>query len=178
MSWYQTSITLNSKARGCHLVTSEILRQVPEIKNYKIGMANLFLQHTSASLCLNENADPDVRTDMEMGLNKLVPENWPYIHTAEGSDDMNDFRQNALYEFVGILWKPAHLKNALIGASLNIPITNGKLNMGTWQGIDHMHLEEELLSLYKVKKNKMIERALWMCPTITVLMLRVKRAIT
>ncbi|CAG8489511.1 25495_t:CDS:2 [Gigaspora margarita] len=78
----------------------------------------LKVQHTSASLCLNENADPDVRVDMEMGLNKLVPENWPYTHTAEGPDDM-----------------PGHIKNAIIGSSLNIPITNGKLNLGTWQGI-------------------------------------------
>ncbi|CAG8451407.1 13949_t:CDS:2 [Dentiscutata erythropus] len=118
MSWYQTTISLKRKARGCHLITNEIVGQVPEIRNYKIGMANIFLQHTSASLCLNENADPDVRVDMEMGLNKLVPENWPYIHTAEGPDDM-----------------PGHIKNAMIGSSLNIPITNGNLNLGTWQGI-------------------------------------------
>ncbi|CAG8505150.1 11187_t:CDS:2 [Dentiscutata heterogama] len=117
MSWYQATISLKRKARGCHLITNEIMGQVPEIRNYKIGMANIFLQHTSASLCLNENADPDVRVDMEMGLNKLVPENWPYIHTAEGPDDM-----------------PGHIKNAMIGSSLNIPITNGKLNLGTWQG--------------------------------------------
>ncbi|CAH1765650.1 13289_t:CDS:2 [Entrophospora sp. SA101] len=118
MSWYQATIVLKSKSRGCHLVTSEIERQVSEIRNYKIGMANIFLQHTSASLCLNENADPDVRKDMEMALNKIVPENWNYIHTDEGSDDM-----------------PAHVKNAIVGASLNIPVTNGKFNLGTWQGI-------------------------------------------
>ncbi|CAG8805668.1 16100_t:CDS:2, partial [Gigaspora rosea] len=88
MSWYQKTISLKRKARGCHLITNEIVGQVPEIQNYKIGLANIFIQHTSASLCLNENADPDVRVDMEMGLNKLVPENWPYIHTAEGPDDM------------------------------------------------------------------------------------------
>ncbi|CAJ0634390.1 5938_t:CDS:2 [Entrophospora sp. SA101] len=101
MSWYQATIVLKSKSRGCHLVTSEIERQVSEIRNYKIGMANIFLQHTSASLCLNENADPDVRKDMEMALNKI----------------------------------PAHVKNAIVGASLNIPVTNGKFNLGTWQGI-------------------------------------------
>ncbi|CAG8540776.1 6521_t:CDS:2 [Ambispora gerdemannii] len=117
MSWSQTAFRLTSKPRGCHLITNEVERQVAELRDYRVGLANVFLQHTSASLCLNENADPDVREDMEMGLNRLVPENWPYIHSNEGPDDM-----------------PGHLKNALIGASLNIPITNGRLNLGTWQG--------------------------------------------
>ncbi|RIA98838.1 hypothetical protein C1645_731399 [Glomus cerebriforme] len=118
MSWFQKTVNLKSRSRGCHLITREIEKQVPEIEQYKIGMANLFLQHTSASLCLNENADPDVRVDMEMALNKIVSENLPYVHTAEGPDDM-----------------PGHVKCALVGASLNIPITNGKFNLGTWQGI-------------------------------------------
>ncbi|KAG9305390.1 hypothetical protein G9A89_011523 [Geosiphon pyriformis] len=118
MSWHQTTFKLAQKPRGCHLITSEIERQIPELKTFKVGVANVFIQHTSASLCLNENADPDVRRDMEMGLNRLVPENWPYIHTDEGADDM-----------------PGHLKNAILGSSLAIPITNGRFNLGTWQGI-------------------------------------------
>ncbi|KAL1929189.1 hypothetical protein VTP01DRAFT_2248 [Rhizomucor pusillus] len=117
MSWYQKQIRLNPRGKGCHLVHNEIVNQVPEIKNYKIGMANIFLQHTSASLMLNENADPDVRRDMDMGLDRIVPETFPYIHTMEGPDDM-----------------PGHLKSGIIGTSLNIPITNGRLNTGTWQG--------------------------------------------
>ncbi|KAG2226442.1 hypothetical protein INT45_000610 [Circinella minor] len=116
--WYQKQIRLNARNRGCHLVHREIVNQVPEIKNYKVGMANIFLQHTSASLMLNENADPDVRKDMDMGLDKIVPETFPYIHTDEGPDDM-----------------PGHLKSGIVGVSLNIPITNGELNTGTWQGI-------------------------------------------
>ncbi|KAG0276223.1 hypothetical protein BGZ95_007820 [Linnemannia exigua] len=118
MSWAQTTIRLPAKHRGCHLVTHEIEKQLPELKQFSVGMANIFLQHTSASLTLNENADPDVRVDMEMALNKIAPENLPYIHTDEGPDDM-----------------PGHLKSSLFGVSLNIPITNGRLNLGTWQGI-------------------------------------------
>ncbi|KAF8982006.1 hypothetical protein BGZ46_001965 [Entomortierella lignicola] len=118
MSWAQTTIRLPAKARGCHLVTSEIEKQVTELKQYSVGMANLFLQHTSASLTLNENADPDVRVDMEMTLNKLAPESLPYVHADEGPDDM-----------------PGHVKSSLFGVSLNIPITNGRFNLGTWQGI-------------------------------------------
>ncbi|KAF9901368.1 hypothetical protein EC991_006219 [Linnemannia zychae] len=113
-----TTIRLPAKHRGCHLVTREIENQLPELKQFSVGMANIFLQHTSASLTLNENADPDVRVDMEMALNKIAPENLPYIHTDEGPDDM-----------------PGHLKSSLFGVSLNIPITNGRLNLGTWQGI-------------------------------------------
>ncbi|OVE76820.1 hypothetical protein BVX98_04645 [bacterium F11] len=117
--WIQKEITLSTKPRGFHLVTNEIVRQIPEIKEIKKGLAHLFLQHTSASLALNENADPDVRTDMESHFNKMVPEGAPYfVHTLEGSDDM-----------------PAHLKNVILGSSLSIPITNGRLNLGTWQGV-------------------------------------------
>ncbi|KAL9539328.1 hypothetical protein MBANPS3_010327 [Mucor bainieri] len=118
MSWVQKEIRLNERRRGCHLVHKEIVGQLPELKNFKVGMANVFLQHTSASLMINENFDSDVQKDMEMGLNKIVPETFPYIHTAEGPDDM-----------------PGHLKSGIVGVSLNIPITNGKLNLGTWQGI-------------------------------------------
>ncbi|KAI8591919.1 hypothetical protein BDZ88DRAFT_408938 [Geranomyces variabilis] len=117
-AWFQKTISLPSKKRGCHLLTSEILSQVPELKSFTCGMANFFLQHTSAALTINENADPDVRVDMEMMLNKLAPEDAPYIHTDEGADDM-----------------PGHVKSSLFGVSLNIPITNGRLALGTWQGI-------------------------------------------
>ncbi|KAI9263544.1 hypothetical protein EDC94DRAFT_607073 [Helicostylum pulchrum] len=118
MSWVQREIRLNERRRGCHLVHKEIVGQLPELKSFKIGMANVFLQHTSASLMINENFDSDVQKDMEMGLNKIVSEDFPYIHTAEGPDDM-----------------PGHLKSGIVGVSLNIPITDGKLNLGTWQGI-------------------------------------------
>ncbi|CEI99608.1 hypothetical protein G6F70_003582 [Rhizopus microsporus] len=118
MSWFQKEIRLNPRRRGCHLVHNEIVNQIPELRSFKVGLANVFLQHTSASLMINENADPDVQKDMEMGLNKIVPESFPYIHTAEGPDDM-----------------PGHLKSGIVGVSLNIPITNGRLNLGTWQGI-------------------------------------------
>ncbi|ORE10588.1 hypothetical protein BCV72DRAFT_312991 [Rhizopus microsporus var. microsporus] len=118
MSWFQREIRLNPRRRGCHLVHNEIVNQIPELRSFKVGMANVFLQHTSASLMINENADPDVQKDMEMGLNKIVPESFPYIHTAEGPDDM-----------------PGHLKSGIVGVSLNVPITNGRLNLGTWQGI-------------------------------------------
>ncbi|KAI8065443.1 hypothetical protein BC940DRAFT_304106 [Gongronella butleri] len=118
MSWFQKEVRLRSRGQGCYLVHSEIMEQVPEVKNIKLGMANFFLQHTSASLMINENCDPDVRTDMNMALDKIVPETLPYIHTDEGSDDM-----------------PGHVKSGLVGVSLNVPITNGRLNLGTWQGI-------------------------------------------
>ena len=113
----QTEITLRAKTRGFHLVTSEIMSQLPPLP--KTGIINIFTKHTSCGLSINENYDPDVRVDMETIFNHLVPENCPeYQHTLEGSDDM-----------------PAHAKSVLSGVSLTIPITNGKLNMGTWQGI-------------------------------------------
>ncbi|MCM8529248.1 MAG: secondary thiamine-phosphate synthase enzyme YjbQ [Lentisphaeraceae bacterium] len=119
MSWFQKTITLPAKSRGFHLVTSEILRFLPELAKFQIGVAHFFIRHTSASLTINENADPSVRTDFESHFNKMVPENAPYyIHTYEGPDDM-----------------PAHLKSSILGSSISIPITNGRLNMGTWQGI-------------------------------------------
>ena len=113
----QTEIVLNPRSRGFHLITSEIIRQLPE--QPRTGMLNLFIKHTSCGLCINENADPDVRHDMKGIFDRLVPENQPFfLHTFEGSDDM-----------------PSHAKSVISGVSLNIPISNGKLNMGTWQGI-------------------------------------------
>ncbi len=115
----QKEITLQSKKRGFHLITNEILNQIPEIKNIKAGLMHIFIKHTSASLTINENADPDVRVDMETYFNKVVPENAPYfIHTCEGADDM-----------------PAHVKASMFGSSVSIPVTDGRLNLGTWQGI-------------------------------------------
>lgn len=117
--WIQKEIQLKRKNRGFHLITGEILQQIPELKTLSIGMANLFLQHTSASLTINENADPSVRQDFESYFTRTVRENEPYYeHTDEGPDDM-----------------PAHLKSSLLGVSLSIPITHGALNMGIWQGI-------------------------------------------
>ena len=116
--WYQKQITLAAKRRGFHLVTREIVDQLPELKSLEVGLLHVFIQHTSASLTINENADPDVRVDMEMAANHLVPESLPYVHTMEGSDDM-----------------PAHVKGSLMGFSLSIPIRHGQLALGTWQGI-------------------------------------------
>jgi secondary thiamine-phosphate synthase enzyme len=119
MAWYQKEIAMSPKRRGFHLVTREIVSQVPEIGEISVGLAHIFIQHTSASLALNENADPPVRQDMESHFNVIVPENAPYyIHTYEGPDDM-----------------PAHIKAVLLGSSLTIPVSNGNLNLGTWQGI-------------------------------------------
>ena len=117
--WLQKQITLKSRNRGFHLITDEILGALPELSNFQIGMINIFIQHTSASLTINENASSDVRTDMEKHFNKIVPENASYYeHIYEGADDM-----------------PAHIKASLLGQSLNIPIKNGQLSLGTWQGI-------------------------------------------
>jgi len=117
--WLQKEIILKSRDKGFHLITDEILSGIPEIKKINIGLVNLLLKHTSASLTLNENADPDVRTDMKKYFDELVPENLKYLeHTSEGSDDM-----------------PAHIKSSLLGNSVTIPISNGRLNLGTWQGI-------------------------------------------
>lgn len=119
MKFYQKQITLNPFSRGFHLITSEILNAITEISNIEIGMLQVFIKHTSASLTLNENADPTVRMDFETHMKKMVPENMPYYkHDYEGSDDM-----------------PAHIKASLMGASVQIPISNGKLNLGIWQGI-------------------------------------------
>ena len=117
--WIQKTITLRPKPRGFHLVTNEIIQDLPEISQFKIGLINIFIQHTSASLTINENADPSVRQDFESYFNRFVPEGEPYYtHLDEGSDDL-----------------PAHIKGSILGCSLNIPIRDGQLNLGAWQGI-------------------------------------------
>jgi secondary thiamine-phosphate synthase enzyme len=119
MEWIQRTLTLAPKPRGFHLVTQEIIAQVPELRTVAVGLFHVFLQHTSAALALNENADPTVRRDFEAHFNAAVPEQAPYwTHTTEGPDDM-----------------PAHIKAALLGSSLSLPITGGRLALGTWQGI-------------------------------------------
>lgn len=118
MSWEQTKFTLAARSKGSYLVTDEVLRNLPQIKDYEVGILHLFLQHTSAGLTLNENCDPDVRTDMTSSLDRMVPEGDFYIHADEGPDDM-----------------PGHVKSSTIGVSLSIPISNGRLATGTWQGI-------------------------------------------
>ena len=117
--WIQKTFSIPSQSRGFHIITDEVLRNIEEIKNIKTGILHLFIKHTSASLTINEDADPTVRVDFESHFNQIVPENQPYYkHTFEGSDDM-----------------PAHLKASLLGSSVSIPISNGKLVLGTWQGI-------------------------------------------
>lgn len=117
--WIQKELTLSAKNRGFHLITEEIFRAIPELKAINCGLLQLFIKHTSASLTINENADPTVRLDLETHFNKFVPEKAPYYrHDYEGDDDM-----------------PAHIKNAILGSSLTIPITKGELNLGIWQGI-------------------------------------------
>ena len=118
MPWSQREITLRPRPRGVHLVTAEIVDALPELQDLKIGLAHLFIRHTSASLTLNENASPDVRRDFETWFNSAVPEDFSWTHTLEGADDM-----------------PAHVKAALMGTSLSLPISRGRLALGTWQGI-------------------------------------------
>lgn len=115
--WKQVEFRLRERTRGFHLVTSEVLQHLPELPN--VGLLHLFIKHTSCGLSINENADPDVRVDMNSIFNRLVKEREPYYqHTLEGDDDM-----------------PAHAKCTIVGSSITIPITNGRLNLGTWQGI-------------------------------------------
>jgi len=117
--WKQYEFRLAARKRGFHLVTSEVLSQITTLKSIETGILTLFIKHTSASLAINENADPSVRSDLESHFNHFVPENAAYYqHTDEGDDDM-----------------PAHIKNCILGSSLTIPVTNGALNMGIWQGI-------------------------------------------
>ncbi len=119
MPAFQQEISLSPYPRGFHLITSEILRNIPQIKEIKAGICHVFIQHTSASLTVNENADPTVRQDFESHFNQMIPEDAPYyLHNYEGPDDM-----------------PAHLKASLLGSSVSVPITNGRFNLGTWQGI-------------------------------------------
>ena len=119
MKIYQQGIVLRERKRGFHLITDEVLRALPQLNEIKVGMCQVFIQHTSASLCINEDADPTVRIDFETYFNKAIPENDPdYRHDDEGSDDM-----------------PAHLKAAILGSSVTIPLRDGRLALGTWQGI-------------------------------------------
>jgi secondary thiamine-phosphate synthase enzyme len=119
LNFFQKEITLSEKPRGFHLITAEVISNIQEIGTIKVGILHLFIKHTSASLTINENADNTVREDFESHINKMVPENMPYYkHNYEGSDDM-----------------PAHIKASLMGSSVTIPITNGRLNLGIWQGI-------------------------------------------
>ena len=116
---YQKELCISSKPRGFHLITHDVASSFPELKEIKKGILQVFIKHTSASLTINEDADSTVRTDFETHFNEMVPENQPYyLHTTEGSDDM-----------------PAHLKSSILGSSIQIPITNGSLNLGIWQGI-------------------------------------------
>lgn len=117
--WLRKTLVLSAKKRGFHLITAEVLKQLPELHTMQIGLAHFFLQHTSASLTINENADPSVRQDFESYFNRLTPEHAPYFtHILEGADDI-----------------PAHLKSSLLGTQVSIPIQNGQLALGTWQGI-------------------------------------------
>ena len=117
--WYQTKVTLSVKSRGFHIITDEVVDKIPEIEQIKAGLAHIFIQHTSASLTINENADPSVRRDFASHFKRMVPEDPSmYEHTLEGPDDMT-----------------SHIKSSLLGHSVSIPITDGKLNLGTWQGI-------------------------------------------
>jgi secondary thiamine-phosphate synthase enzyme len=119
MPWYQKTFRLPAFKRGFHLITHLIEENMPELRQLEIGLAHIFIHHTSAGLTLNENADPTVRVDFKSHFNEMVPENAPYYrHNYEGPDDM-----------------PAHIKASLLGSSVTIPITNGTLNLGTWQGI-------------------------------------------
>jgi secondary thiamine-phosphate synthase enzyme len=119
MLWTQREILLRPYPRGFHLITSEVVEALPELRTVRAGLLQVFIRHTSASLTLNENADPTVRADFESHLNRMVPENAPYYrHTLEGPDDMS-----------------AHIKASLMGAAVSVPVTSGRLNLGTWQGI-------------------------------------------
>jgi secondary thiamine-phosphate synthase enzyme len=118
MVWFQHELTLPPMKRGFHLITSHVLDAAPELRRLRIGLLHVFIQHTSASLTINENADRDVRTDLEASFNAIAPEDFPYVHTMEGPDDM-----------------PAHVKASLLGSSVSVPIRDGALALGVWQGI-------------------------------------------
>jgi len=118
MTWVQKRLMLPAFSRGFHLITEHVERELPEIADTRVGVLHVFIMHTSASLTVNENADPDVALDMETAVNSIVPESLPFIHTYEGSDDM-----------------PAHVKASLMGSSVSLPVSDGRLCLGTWQGI-------------------------------------------
>ncbi|TWT72916.1 hypothetical protein CA85_13770 [Allorhodopirellula solitaria] len=136
MIWAQHDLRLPSRRRGFHLITPAIEAAVPELTQVRVGLLHCFIQHTSASLTINENADPDVRVDMETAMNHVVPENLAYVHTLEGPDDM-----------------PAHVKASMMGASVSIPVSEGRLRLGTWQGVylcehrDHASSRQLVLTL-------------------------------
>lgn len=117
--WHQKEITIGAKSRGFHIITDEVVNQLPKLKEINTGIAHIFIKHTSASLTINENADPSVRRDFASHFKRMVPEDMSlYEHTLEGPDDMT-----------------SHIKSSLLGHSVSIPITDGALNLGTWQGI-------------------------------------------
>ena len=118
MAWLQEHVRLAPRRRGFHLITAEVEAALPGLSPVRVGLLHVFIQHTSASLCINENADPDVPHDLEMAFNQIAREDFPYVHTIEGPDDM-----------------PAHVKAAMLGSSVTVPITDGRLCLGTWQGI-------------------------------------------
>ena len=116
--WHQGNVSLPAMKRGCHLVTDYVLDALPQLRACQVGLLHVFIRHTSASLTINENADPDVPRDLADSLDRIAPESWPYRHTCEGPDDM-----------------PAHVKAALTDSSLTLPVSGGRLLVGTWQGI-------------------------------------------
>lgn len=118
MAWLQKALCLPPQPRGFHIITRQVVDALPELGDYQVGTLHVFIQHTSASLSINENADPDVPYDLESSFNFIAPENFPYRHTCEGSDDM-----------------PAHIKASLLGSSVWVPVSEGRLALGTWQGI-------------------------------------------
>lgn len=118
MAWFQTEVRLAPRRRGFHLVTAEVEAALRGMPRFSVGLLHVFIRHTSASLSINENADPDVPRDLEMAFNAIAAETLPYVHTLEGPDDM-----------------PAHVKNSMIGSSVSVPIHEGRLRLGTWQGI-------------------------------------------
>ena len=140
--WIQHPLRLPALRRGFHLITDRVLNAIPEVTRCRVGLLHVFIQHTSASLTINENADPDVRHDFETAMNHAVPETLPYVHTLEGSDDM-----------------PAHVKSSMLGSSVTVPITDGRPRLGTWQGIylcehrNHGGSRELVLTLWGEEKS-------------------------
>ena len=118
MMWHQVTLQLPAFSRGFHHITSQVADAIPELKQVRMGLLHVFIQHTSASLTINENADPDVRIDLETAMNLIAREDFPYVHRLEGPDDM-----------------PAHVKSSLMGSSVSVPVCEGRLQLGTWQGI-------------------------------------------
>jgi secondary thiamine-phosphate synthase enzyme len=136
VAWFQRELLLPPFSRGFHLITRRVVEAIPELREVRVGLLHVFLRHTSASLSINENADSDVPADLETALDRLAPESAPYRHTIEGADDM-----------------PGHVKASLLGASLSIPVREGSLGLGTWQGIylcehrDHGGRRQVMLTL-------------------------------